>query len=330
MYTQPAALRSVLDPKYLAYCLSGQYGIGPWQECLYWLRGLNDTYRVRTAEGFYILRIYRLAVRENDVAYELSLLTQLSVILRECGMETTVSAPIPRRDGGLYAVIDAPEGQRVAALFRYMDGAENVLQDEENCLLFGKSAAELHNALDRVNLRLPRYELNTDFLIRQPLERIVDYIGGDNAASSFLREYAGALTEQVAAAANQGLDFGICHGDMHGNNNAFRTESSFTHHDFEWAARGWRAYDLAQVRARKRQAEDRKEALWQTLMSGYRSVRSFSEHEEAAIELFVAVRRFWIMSLDVAFIHSDSGALDFTQDWLDSFVEEFKGTGILR
>lgn len=54
MYTQPTALRSVLDPKYLEYCLSEHYDIGEWDECLYWLRGLNDTYRVRTSNGFYI------------------------------------------------------------------------------------------------------------------------------------------------------------------------------------------------------------------------------------------------------------------------------------
>lgn len=77
MYTQPTALSSVLDPKYLMYTLSKHYDIGEWDDCLYWLRGLNDTYRIQTHSGYYILRVYRLSIKENDVAYELSLLTQL-------------------------------------------------------------------------------------------------------------------------------------------------------------------------------------------------------------------------------------------------------------
>lgn len=63
-------------------------------------------------------------------------------------------------------------------------------------------------------------------------------------------------------------------------------------------------------RARKRQQEEPKEKLWNALLSGYRSVRAFSEQDEAAVELFVIARRLWVMGLDVAFIHNVTGALD--------------------
>lgn len=175
MYTQPTVLRSVLDPKYLEYCLSKHYDIGQWFECLYWLRGLNDTYRVRTSNGFYILRIYRLAINESDVAYELSLLNQLKIVLSS--MDTKVSEPIAKKDSSLYTVLNAPEGKRIAVIFRYLNGTENMLHDEESCFAFGRSAAELHTAMDQVILNQPRYDLDTNFLITQPLERIVNYIG---------------------------------------------------------------------------------------------------------------------------------------------------------
>lgn len=327
MYTQPTALRSVLDAKYLEYCLSNQYDIGPWNECVYWLRGLNDTYRVRTPQGVYILRVYRREVGEGDAAYEMSLLTQLQAILDS--KYTNVAEPIAQKDNSYYSVIDAPEGQRIAAIFRYIEGTENGLVDEASCFAFGRSAAELHAAMDRTTLDQPRYELDTRFLIDQPLERILNYIGEDHKEAPFLRQFAGVLKERIAAAASQGLDWGICHGDMHGNNNALEVNDQFIHFDFEWAARGWRAYDLAQVSARKRQQEEHKEKLWNALLSGYRSVRAFSEQDEAAVELFVIARRWWVMGLDVAFIHNDTGALDFTEDWLNGFVEEFRDTGMI-
>ncbi|SDW80987.1 phosphotransferase [Paenibacillus sp. CF384] len=327
MYNQPMALRSVLDPKYLAYCLSGNYNIGPWHECLFWLRGLNDTYRIRTSNGTYMLRIYRLAVHESDVIAELSVLIQLKSILS--AMNTKVSEPIAKVDNSLHTVIDAPEGKRIAVIFRYIDGVENVLQDEESCYAFGISAGELHMAMDQVILNEPRYELDTNVLISQPLARILTYIGEESPAANFLQRFANELIERVNQAAKQGLDWGLCHGDMHGNNNAFQLDKHFTHYDFEWAARGWRAYDLAQVRGRKRQLTDKKEPLWDAFMAGYRSVRSFTVQDEEAIQLFMIVRRLWVMGLDTSFIPTDSGVLDYSEDWLEGFVHEFQSYNII-
>jgi Ser/Thr protein kinase RdoA (MazF antagonist) len=308
--------------------LSKQYDIGQWTECLYWLRGLNDTYRIRTERGYYILRVYRTEIAESDVLYELSLLTKLNDILGS--MNTSVSEPIAKKDDSLYTILDPPEGKRIAAIFRYLSGAENALHDIDSCYAFGKSAAELHLAMDQVIIAHPRYELDIDFLIEQPLKRIIDYIGEENEATSFLRQFATTLKTRIESVAKHGLDWGICHGDMHGSNNAFQEGNYFTHYDFEWAAKGWRAYDLAQVKARKRQpTADLKEKLWHALLEGYRSVRKFSSLDEEAIDLFVVARRFWVMGLDVSFIHNDTGALDYTQEWLGGFIEEFRNMDLL-
>ncbi|UVI33165.1 phosphotransferase [Paenibacillus spongiae] len=322
MYTQPLALRSVLDPKYLTHCLSSHYDIGAWREVLFWLRGLNDTYRVRTSKGYYILRIYRHGIHESDVSYELALLKQLQAILRS--ERTNVAEPIDKIDRSGYTVLDAPEGKRIAVMFRFIDGTENGLVDEKACHAFGQSAAELHAAMDQVMLNQRRNDLDTRFLIDQPLERIMNYIGEKSEAAPFLQQFAHQLKERIIDASHQGLDWGICHGDMHGNNNAFQEGALFTHYDFEWAAKGWRAYDLAQVKARKRQTADNKEVLWQAILSGYRSVRDLSAQDESAIDLFIAARRLWVMSLDVAFIPNDMGALDYAEDWLSGFMDEFR------
>ncbi|WP_408894039.1 phosphotransferase [Paenibacillus taichungensis] len=329
MFNQPTAFRSVLNPKYLEFVLSDQYDIGSWEECLFWLRGLNDTYRIRTSFGMYILRVYRTEITEADVQYELSLLSQLKGILGSSA-HTDIGEYIEKKDHTGYTVLEAAEGKRVAVMFRYIEGTENNLEDEQSCYTFGQSAAELHKAMNQVVLEQPRYELDTKFLIDEPLERIINYIGEKNEASSFLHTFARELKERIGVASKLGLDKGLCHGDMHGNNNAFQQGNQFSHYDFEWAAKGWRAYDLAQVKARKRQSGEQKEVLWNALMAGYRSVRSFSTEDEQAVDLFIIARRFWVMGLDVAFIESDMGALDYGSDWLDSFVGEFRDTGIVQ
>jgi len=324
MDSQPIAVRSVINPRFLEFCLSEQYAIGEWAQCLFWLKGLNDTYKIRTSSGFYILRLYRSEVNENDVSFELSTLLKLNDILSTSS--TKVSRALYKKDGSLYTVIQAPEGPRVAVIFDYIDGHENVLHDDKSCYAFGQSAAELHAAMDHIVVAQPhRYELNTQFLIEQPLARIVTYIGETHEAVPFLTQYAEELKASIHHAAKSGLDWGLCHGDMHGNNNAFQIDSHFIHYDFEFTANGWRAYDLAQVKSRKRQpVKESQHQLWDSVMSGYRSIRSFSVQDEQAIDLFIAVRRFWVMSMDVAFIHSDFGALDYGEEWLNSFIEEFR------
>ncbi|SEL62205.1 phosphotransferase [Paenibacillus sp. OK003] len=328
MFNQATVIRSVLNPKYLEFVLSDQYDIGPWEECLFWLRGLNDTYRVTTSTGMFILRVYRTEIAENDVRYELSLLSQLKGILGS-SVYTDIGEYIEKKDRTGYTVLEAAEGKRVAVMFRYIEGIENNLEDEQSCYAFGQSAAELHKAMDQVVLEQQRYELDTKLLIDEPLERIINYIGEKNEAASFLHTFARELKERITAVSRQGLDFGLSHGDMHGNNNAFQQGNQFIHYDFEWAARGWRAYDLAQVKARKRQSGEQKEVLWSALMAGYRSVRSFSAEDEQAVDLFIIARRFWVMGLDVAFIESDMGALDYGSDWLNNFVEEFRDAGLV-
>lgn len=346
MFNHPTALRSVLSPAYLKWALQAHYDIGTWQECRFWLRGLNDTYRVRTSTGTYILRIYRTEVAEADVRYELSVLTALKEGL--CSSEhTEVGDFIPTKDQTGYTMLDAAEGKRAAVIFNYIEGTENNLGDEDSCYSFGRSAAELHQAMDGIKVEQEqelasasvtelesvhaRFKLDTKFLIDEPLERILRYIGEGSEEATFLRTFANVLKEKIFTVSSTGLDYGLCHGDMHGNNNVFEKQERFIHYDFEWAAMGWRAYDLAQVKIRKRQSGDseQKHKLWDALMKGYRSVRSFTDADEQAVDLFIIARRFWVMGLDVAFIDSDMGALDYGEDWLNDFIEEFRDTGIV-
>lgn len=324
MIEKPIVMRSVISGNYLSELLSQQYSLGPWRECNYLLRGLNDTYKVQTNQGLYILRVYRVEVEEGDIQYELSVINKLSE--RLLNGTTQVAIPISKLDNNLYSEIHAPEGNRYAVLFQYAEGEENALHDENSCFLFGRSAAELHLAMDQIMIEQPKCELNIDFLIKQSVERIISYIGRDHSQVPFLLEFANKLTGILQIRIEQGLDWGICHGDMHGNNNAQFREETITHIDFEWSSNGWRSYDLAQVLFSRRRHNqlDRANTLWNAIINGYRSVRPLSENDVNTVEDFLIVRRLWVMNLDVKFIESLSGSLDYGEDWLNGFINEFK------
>ena len=121
MFNHATALRSVLSPAYLEWALQAHYDIGTWQECRFWLRGLNDTYRVQTSTGVYILRVYRTEVAEADVRYELSVLTALKERLGS-SEHTEVGDFIPTKDQTGYTMLDAAEGKRAAVIFNYIEG----------------------------------------------------------------------------------------------------------------------------------------------------------------------------------------------------------------
>ncbi|MCQ4088501.1 phosphotransferase enzyme family protein [Saccharibacillus sp. JS10] len=344
---EPIAARSVLRPSYVKRRLSGLYEAGDWTECRYWLRGLNDTYRVRTEDGGrYMLRVYRADVRESDVVFELELLERLQGKLTDAS-SAAVSPAVRLADGSLYTALQAPEGVRFAALFREAEGAEDLMQDEESCIAFGRSAAELHAAMDEIAPELAagdfaassgsvreyaladgsyarRAAADAETLLRAPLRMILAYIGEDHSEANFLRSYAQELEKAAAEAAAGGLDFGICHGDMHGNNNALRQGDRFAHFDFEFAAPGWRAWDVAQFKNRKRQSSEQIEPLWQAFLQGYRYVRPFSAADEAAVSIFTVIRRFWTMGLDAEISPVLDGELDYGEDWLHDFIQEFR------
>lgn len=321
---KPFVLRSVLHGNYLRDLLSDHYNMGDWLECKYLLRGLNDTYKVTTSTGSYILRLYRAEVSEQRVEQEMYLIESLSTLLTK-GI-TKAAEAVVNQNHEWYCSVHAPEGTRYAVLFRNADGVEPALHDEASCYLFGISAAELHDAMDRIASSPVTRRLDLDFLIQQPIRSIIRYIGVEHPQTLFLTTFADRLMYQVKSRLEQGLDWGMIHGDMHGNNNVQYNGEHFSHIDFEWSGLGWRAYDLAQVwlSRRKHHSTDQAELLWNEILKGYRSIRPLSANDEHAISDFAMVRRLWVMSLDAAFIDSDSGSLDFGEDWIHAFVQEFQ------
>jgi Ser/Thr protein kinase RdoA (MazF antagonist) len=263
----------------------------------YFLRGMNDTYVLVTEQTKYIFRAYRADRRnKNEIAFELDLLNYLDV------HGVNVSIPISKKDGTFINEFNVPEGVKYGVMFSFSDGNEKPIRAIEDSYSFGKAAAQIHKVTNNFKSEHIRDVLNFEYLIEKPLNTIKYHMGHRQEDYDFLYELAVRLKEVIVNHLEVGLDWGVCHGDLHGNTNvAFTDDGKLTHYDFDICGYGWRAYDIAEFRLAReihsRHNKDEVEILWEAFLNGYRDVRYISENDIKVVPIFVAIRQLWLFAL---------------------------------
>lgn len=288
----------------------------------YFLRGMNDTYVLITEHAKYIFRVYRADRRNNsEISFELDLLNYLSA------EGVSVSVPIRKKDGTFINEFLVSEGVKYGVMFSFALGNEKPIHAVEDSYLFGKSVAQIHKTADGFQSEHARGNLDFEHLIEKPLKTIKLHMEHRQEDYNFLYNLAMRLKEQLLKF-EEGLDWGICHGDLHGNTNvAFTEDGKLTHYDFDICGYGWRAYDIAEFRlAREIHSggnKDEVEKLWESFLNGYRKIRSISESDLKAVPIFVALRQLWLFGL--CFSESELiGAADFDNGFIDSKLDYFR------
>ncbi|PZD95851.1 hypothetical protein DNH61_10395 [Paenibacillus sambharensis] len=286
---------STFDTQAVKDFIQEQYTIGTVTRCHYLLRGMNDTYLIETERGPYIFRIYRSSWRYDyeTVAFELELLNYV----HRTGVR--VSLPVETRDKNDIHELEAPEGVRFGVLFTWAKGTAIDMEAEEMCCRFGREAAELHSRASEFRPQSRRPDLDLHYLVDEPLKLIRKHMQDRPSELDRVERIASTLKNRVKEFS--GLDWGICHGDLHGAN-AHIDQNEVTHFDFDLCGYGWRAYELAVFRftLELRYEEDKEvERRWQAFLDGYRSLRNIQECDIAAVPVFVGIRRLWLMSLSL-------------------------------
>lgn len=302
---QVSATYSTLSAVELLCQVVPLYRIEPAVSCEFWHRGLNDTYKVSTHAGAYILRVYRHSWRSLDaIAFEMESL----LYLQQQG--AALSAPIRRQDGEFITLLQAPEGPRAVVMTEFATGNCLPFDCTEDGSRFGQAAAQLHVYAQDLHPTPARHVLDAEHLLRQPLRSIAPHLQGRPEDEYFLTELAQTLEQALQLAQKQGLDWGWCHGDFHGGN-AHDQQGQIVHFDFDCCGMGWRLFDLATFKwsMRLRQKE---EAFWPAFWQGYRQVRAFNPKELELIEAFVALRDLWLFGLHTANAH------DFACGWINN------------
>ncbi|WP_309573124.1 phosphotransferase [Deinococcus sp.] len=304
------AVHSALSPAALADLLRADYDLGLDVTVTFLRRGLNDTYDVRWNSRRAALRVYRHGWRTaGDIAWELAFIERAAA--RGVGM----ARPISRRDGALFSVLHATEGERPCVLFEFAPGRmpEPVAKD---AALYGRTVAALHTATDGLNAG-GRFPLDLSHLIRTPLAHMRPLL---TAEPELWRAIEATAERTLAALAPllPGLEWGPCHGDLHEGNAHLGPDGTLRLFDVDCGGPGWRAYDLAVYQwrqaSRRTRTQEQENAAWTVFLDAYLTERSLADADLAAIPLFVTARSLWILGL-----YSEQTGVAGTQSLDDTF-----------
>lgn len=319
---------SLLSKEALLIHIKDQYDIQEPVHLHFFLKGMNDTYILKTVHTKYIFRVYRADRRtKSDIMFELDLLNHLHK------QSVNVSIPILKKDGTVLNEFKVPEGVRYGVMFTFAEGYEKPIHEIEDSYLFGQSVAQIHKATENFTSAHERDSLHFVHLIDKPLHTIKQHMKHRPGDYDFLYELVMQIKARIQKHLQIGLDWGICHGDLHGNTNvAFTDEGKLTHYDFDICGYGWRAYDIAEFRLAREihsgHDKDEVEKLWESFLNGYKSKRDLSDNDINAVPMFVALRQLWLFAL--CFSESEFiGEADFDNGFIDSKIDYFKSIEVI-
>jgi Ser/Thr protein kinase RdoA (MazF antagonist) len=255
--------------------------------------GWNDSYLLETETGRYFVRVYGARWRTaSEIAYELDLITHLA------RKGVSVSTPIHDREHNLMRPLEAPEGIRYLVVFSYAAGRPLNWENSCESYLAGQMAATIHTASEDFVSRHRRFSRDLEYLIDAPMRAIRPYLAHRPEDRAYLEALAGRLRRLAARAADRGLDWGACHGDL-GNRNLHIFEGvTVTAFDFDLCGAAWRAWDLAP--ANWLAAYSKKPAIWDAFLRGYRKTRPTRDADVAAVPLFRLISLFWGFGMEAS------------------------------
>ena len=134
--------------------------------------------------------------------------------------------------------------------------------------------------------------------------------------------------------AEQGLERGVCHNDLHGANAHIDDQDRVTFFDFDECSPGYYAYELAVLRWSEK-TNTQLTTLYPACIKGYTERRPLKEIDLAAVPLFVATRHLgWLAGqikiapiVGYGRLHTPGffkRAIDFLNDWERSELMEYR------
>ena len=292
------------------------YRIEEPTSCLFWQRGVNDTYQVSSLQAAYSLRVYRHELRsKGEIDFEIAALNYI----HQKG--ANVAYPIAKHAGGYVTDIQAPEGIRYVIVTAHAEGKEPDYDEPGNARLFGESVAELHNYSNGFETPYSRPTLDLEHLLEKPLSIITPYLRDRPSDREFVESTAERLRADVNRTDVKNLDFGLCHGDCHGCN-VHASNDCLTHFDFDCCGLGFRIFELATFKWGIH-GDDNENELWTKFLSGYQSIRQPSAEDLSLLETFVVIRHLWWMALIMGNAR-DFGAQVTSDEFIDHQIRKIK------
>ena len=239
----------------------------------------NESYFVDADEGQFVVRIYRNTAEPARVRNEHDLLARLTVE----ELPFAVPLPLPAEGGDTLAVLESPQGPRLAALFPRIPGEPATLA-MPHARLAGRALAQLDAALGRLDLavRAPATIRDVHPLVPDPFEALEALDLGDahEGVRDLFEEVEGAHAALAGSLPRQ-----IVHGDFAFINVLIDRGRVTGMLDFEFAGPDIRATDLATAMyvTAVRASEAERWSVLEAFTAGYRRSLPLDPLEVAAI-----------------------------------------------
>jgi Ser/Thr protein kinase RdoA (MazF antagonist) len=296
--TELKVYHSIIDSDSLQAWLGQHYAWPVIDRCRLLRLGLNDTYEVSCPDQTFIVRIYRAAWRSiSEVRAEMEALAWLKA------QQLPIAAPLTSIDGQTVQVFHTTEGERCLVAFEYIEGQALTL-DVAQAAAYGRQLAQLHRVTDAFDFEHPRFRLDAEHLIHEPLRQLTRAFAHHRAELAFIQARAQAASEAMQALSQTRPLYGFCHGDHFGNV-LQQEDHRLVMIDFDCCGLGYRVYDVVQfywalklrMPAWRERFIDSDTALWQAFLQGYHSVRQLHEAEWQALPAMLLIRALWGLAL---------------------------------
>ncbi|MEJ7838263.1 MAG: phosphotransferase [Thermomicrobiales bacterium] len=248
---------------------------------------VNDVYRINTDLGSFALKIFRRSWRSrSDAIWE----SQLCAHLDDAGIR--LALPNPGVDGHQVQTIIYPEGERAALLTPWLGVAKPKPPWTEKLYFdFGRAAARMHQASSTFTPESPGRLLNTDYLIRRPVEKLCTQLNNRPKTFERLLDVSGSVASHLDVLTAD-LAFGVCQGDLSFDNLSILQDGEFAFYDFDLGGHGWFAFDFAFFHGWTRK-DDSAVAFWDAFRAGYGEIREITAAEIEAMPLFDVAYMIW-------------------------------------
>jgi Ser/Thr protein kinase RdoA (MazF antagonist) len=249
--------------------------------CELLLRGVGDTYVVKTVDKQFILRIYRHSIRSYEqVVAEVELLLQL----KAAGVP--VSVPIADTNRRYIHTFEAAEGKKYGVLFSYAPGQFVSVLNQDQLKTLGFEMARFHEVSAKLVLTYPRWTFDTETTLQRPPKMIEPYFAGNKEDYRWLLQAAEKASAAINEVDTSSFSKGYCHYDFMPKNFHIDDNGQFTFFDFDFMGYGWLVNDImtfkvsldldVQYGKLKREVADE---AFATFLKAYQSHKTVSDAE---------------------------------------------------
>ncbi len=243
----------------------------------------NDVYLVTSSNEKYVLKLYNSVWRtETEILWEVDLTEHL--------LEKGVLVPnVLTAKSGKKVVDYNLDGENLfVVVFDYAVGKKPLEPfTPELYYSVGQAAAKLHESSNDFSSQYSRPEWTLEYVIDNSLITVKDIISPETY--NFISEFGSKLKTKIKELNEEGLDWGLIHGDLTLDNLHVDDDGSITLYDFDSSGLGFRAMDLQGWVVLHPDKKTNVDAY----LRGYKEVRETSENDIKASPYLYAALDMW-------------------------------------